>query len=81
MLLSTVLCLLAINASRRVVQHWVALQRWLAGPQGSALGTTVALTIGNMLGATRCRGSMQLASEGSSVIHVDQLVYVLVYEI
>lgn len=81
MLLSTGLCLVAINASRRVFQHGVAMQRWLAGPWGSLLGTAPALTIGSVRAAAGRQGPMQLAVEGGSVVCMDQLVHALVDKI
>lgn len=57
---------------------WPCRGGWLL-PRESPPGTTLALTMGSMLGAGSC--SVQLAAEGVSVIHVDQLVHALVDEI
>lgn len=74
MQLSTGLCLMAINATRRALQHQMASQGWLDSPWG-------ALTMGSVLGAAGLWGTVQLLAEGGSVICMNQLVHTLVDEI
>lgn len=81
MQLSTGLCLVAINSTRRSLQHQMASQGWLDSPRGPPFGTAPALTMGSVLGAAGLWGTVQLLAEGGSVICVDQLVHTLVDEI